>query len=320
MPELIIFNDLHLADKPPRGRKPGYYEEGLDMLSEVVDIARERKAEAIVGSGDLFHVKIPWRTSHRLIQQVIGILGAAPCPVFLVPGNHDMGPAGIESLHDQPLGVLHQAGVAVILQTANYSPIKRVKTPSSFHIVPREFNVHRDADPEWYALRREEQATEGPVILVAHGSITPSGVYREYPVVQTHELDMAGIDVIAAGHIHEDLGTHYSESTYKWYTNVGSLGRTARTEANMTRTVKIVSVHRDPLSVEEIPLKSALPAEEIFWDREAEVPVDDTIAEFVERLKENADFEQMDLPAAVRQLGLDPEVEASVLYYMEEAE
>ncbi len=315
--EILIFNDLHLADKPPRGRKPGYYEEGLDMLSEVMDIAQERGAEAIVGSGDLFHVKTPWRNSHRMLQQVISILQGAPCPVFLVPGNHDMGPAGIHSLHDQPLGVLHQAHAAVILQTSTYAPIHRVKTPSGFHIVPREFNAHRDADPEWYALHESEMATEGPVILVAHGSVTPPGIYREYPVVQVHEIDRTGIDVIAAGHIHEDLGTHYDGM---WYTNVGSLGRTARTDANQTRTVKIISVHRDPLTVEEIPLKSALPAEEIFYAREEEAPVDDTIAEFVERLKENANFEQMDLPAVVRALGLDPEIEASVLDYMERAD
>ena len=315
--QILIFNDLHLADKPPRSRKPGYMEEGLDMLSEIIDIARERGAEAIVGSGDLWHVKIPWRTSYYLWSQALSILQGSPCPVFLVPGNHDMGPLGIKSLSDQPLGALHQAKAAVILQTSTYSPIHRVKTPSGFHIVPREFNVYRDADPEWYALRHDEQSTEGTVILVAHGSVTPPGVYREYPVVQVHEIALTGIDVLAAGHIHEDLGTkEYSGVTY---TNVGSLGRTARTEANLTRTVKIVSVHRDPLTVEEIPLKSALPADTIFWEREVEAPQDDSIAEFVERLKENAQFEQMDLPAAVRTLGLGPEVEASVLHYLGES-
>ena len=46
MNEILIFNDPHLADKSPRGRKPGYTDEGLAMVSEVIDLANERQADA----------------------------------------------------------------------------------------------------------------------------------------------------------------------------------------------------------------------------------------------------------------------------------
>jgi DNA repair exonuclease SbcCD nuclease subunit len=313
MTQIIVANDLHLADHPPANRREGYREEGLAMLGEVVQIANERAAEAIVFTGDIFHLKAPQRTSHALVGAVICALQAARCPVYVVPGNHDVTEEGLASLHRQPLYVLAQAG-AVRLLLADGTP---TFTASGARLVGRPYDTHRDADPAYYALRGHE-ISDAPTLVFAHGSIVPDHEDRPYPTVRLSQLDWTGIDVLASGHIHEDLGTHRAGSA--WFTNVGSLGRVARTEANLTRTVKVVSISlaATGIDVEEIPLASALPADAIFLE---DAPVveedDDTIVEFVRSLRAGLRFESVDLLELVQQADVPNTVRTYLRQYLE---
>lgn len=321
MSEIIVFNDLHLADKPPAMRTESYTAEGLALLSEVVEIANLRGAEAIVSTGDLFHIKTPWRNSHALMQQVIGLLAPARCPVYVVPGNHDLTEMGMASIHKQPLGVLHQAGLVRVLHSRLPVP---VFTQSGVRLVGREYDVHQDADPRYYALRSHERDYEGLTLVFAHGSLLPPGEVRPYPAVSVADIDWTGISVIASGHIHEDLGSHRLGGG--WFTNVGSLGRVAKNDSNLTRTVKVVSLSITPagagwgIGVEEIPLKSALPAAEIFLAGEVESgPDDDAIQRFVDSLAGGFGAEQVDLVDLVQQADVTDTIRQHLLHYLEAA-
>lgn len=315
---VLVVNDLHLADKPPLGRREGYREEGLAMLSEVIAIARERHSQCIVFSGDFFHIKRPQHVSHRLVQECIDLLRRSPCEVHVVPGNHDVTERGLASLPSQPLGVLEKAGV-IRIATGRYVYY------SNLMIVARPYDTARDADPTYYALTdQERQIIDTKVtLMVAHGSIIPDGEYRPYPTVRVSDIDLTGIDVLCSGHIHEDLGIHTvprpGRTGATLFCNVGSLGRCSRTETNRTRRIQIVEV-RGADEIERIELESALPAEDIFIENVPEGVDSDQIAAFVETLTDGLHFEQVgDVRAWMAENGVPDGIAAACLRYLEEA-
>lgn len=284
------------------------------MLEEVVDLANAHKCEALVFTGDLFHVKRPDRTSHYLVGAVIGELQAAKMPVLITPGNHDMGAAGIDGLWDQPLGVVDTSGAA---------EVSFMKTTESFMFFSKPYSEKYDIDPDYYRPNPQDllRARGRTVVVVAHGSIVPDGTDREFPTLDASKALHSATDILVCGHIHEDLGVHRYD-TYQLFVNVGALGRTARTKANMTRTVKVAIVNNQR-EVTEIPLKSALPAEEAF---KPEAPVveseeqDEQIQAFITAMSMNAKFEKMELSDYAREAckGLSEEMAKRVLAYLEE--
>src|SRR5947208_3059908 len=111
MPRLMLLGDLHAADRPPSLCSELYLSDLLDLVKAASDLAKSLDCVAAIQAGDTFHVKVPSRNSHRLVLDVIDAFGNFSCPVYIVPGNHDMSNNRFESLFDtQPLGVVLQSG------------------------------------------------------------------------------------------------------------------------------------------------------------------------------------------------------------------
>ncbi len=315
--EVIVFTDLHLADKPPLGRLEGYKQEGLDMLAECVDIAHQRGATLVCG-GDFTHLKAPTKNSLRLLGEVTDILKPFNEKMLVVPGNHDMNPRG--TLEGQPLELLEKNGLVEILEYDNPYMFGKEGV-----IHARPYDVHRDADPTYYALTPLEHKGVGLIdtgalsLLVAHGSIIPDAEYRPYPTVRVCDIDTAGIDVLVAGHIHENLGQQPLHSKGGIFINVGALGRCSRTEANRTRTIQVVSVSGGG-NLDIIDLKSARPSDSIFLEAESQEVESDQIAEFVACLSAGLQIEQVgDIQAHIEKMGVPPFMAEMTMKYLERA-
>ena len=281
--------------------------------------------------GDIFHTKQPNRVSHSLVQRLIGAFKAFPCGVYVVPGNHDYGPEGIDSLPRQPLGTLEKAGVITLL-TAD-----RPILGDNISIFGRPYNavaegVHTGVtDPSYYALTEEEKElaarTKAPVIGVVHGSLLAPGDSRQYPYVDVSQIPgLEDYDLLVSGHIHESLGVVRVGKTV--FANPGSIARTRRDLASYARTVEVLVVHVDKngVSVEEVPLPGVLPALEVFGRRApddthemSDVPTDE-ISSFIELLGQGIRADRMSIAEVLAELGdLEPKVKAEVQRHLEEA-
>ncbi len=328
---LLIFGDLHIADKPPGGRVDDYTQTMLGKLEQIAHLASNYGVKYTIGLGDIFHVKQPNRVSHALTQALISGFNDFPSIPLIVPGNHDLGPDGLDSLTRQPLGTLVRASAVKLLLT-----IKDSRT--GVWLVPRPYNaaaegVHNDQpDPSYYSLTVNELAEihknpSVPVIGLAHGSIVGPGDSRPYPYVNIDKIpNLNQYDAFFAGHLHECLGvTQVGKTTFA---NPGSIGRTRRDMASYARTVEvlIVTVDSDGLKVEEVPLPGVAPALEVFGAREVEEGVelqDDEIAKFVEMLGEGLPAEKMSLAELVAQdefKDIEAPVKAKVQELLEGAE
>ena len=81
--------DFHL-DSPFSGLKPDAAArrrgEQRELLARLTDLAREREADLVLLSGDLFDGE---RVYPETLERLRSALGAMSCPVFIAPGNHD---------------------------------------------------------------------------------------------------------------------------------------------------------------------------------------------------------------------------------------
>ncbi|KKN40247.1 hypothetical protein LCGC14_0735270 [marine sediment metagenome] len=285
-----------------------YAQTMLGKLEQIGRLCEKYKVKSIIGLGDIFHLKQPNRVSHALTQALIVAFNNFPTTPLIVPGNHDLGPDGLDSLPRQPLGTLVRASAVKLLLS-----IKDSRT--GVWLIPRPYNaaaegVHDDqADPSYYSLTEEEEAliAKNPVPLIglAHGSIVGPGDSRPYPYVNVDKIPgIDQYDAFIAGHLHECLGVTEVGKTI--FANPGSIGRTRRDMASYARTVEvlIVTVDSDGLKVEEVPLPGVAPALEVFGAREVEEGPelqDDEISKFVEMLGEGLPAEKMSLAELMAQ-------------------
>jgi hypothetical protein len=148
---------------------------------------------------------------------------------------------------------------------------------------------------------------------------------RPYPHLRIDEIDTTGIDAFACGHIHEDLGiTETGAEEPGLFVNVGSLGRVAKTAANITRTVQALTVSRNGLgglTLEPYALRTALPGYSIFREEDVlpEGASNTEIQTFVQGLSRGMEMEQVDLTSLIKSLGLSTNIEARMLQYLEKA-
>lgn len=62
------------------------YQWRFDAVNRLFDLARREDAQFILVAGDIFHTSSP---AEKVQRQAAELLRGAPCPVYLIPGNHD---------------------------------------------------------------------------------------------------------------------------------------------------------------------------------------------------------------------------------------
>ena len=172
------------------------------------------------------------------------------------------------------------------------------------------------------------------MIVLAHGSILPPGEQRPYPYINADQIDMTGINLLASGHIHENLGTHVIDQDPRGFprifVNLGSISRPSRTKANMTHVPKVLQVTLGPDRGElsELRLKDVKPAEEVFvediLDLARSVEGIDDIVDFAEAIAQGMESEQVPLEELLAQVPDLPDIDmkqlrAMVTHYLERA-
>ena len=203
MLKLIHASDFHL-DSPFSGLGPEQAAlrrgEQRELLARLADLAREKRADLVLLSGDLLDSE---RVFRETVQALAGALAAIPCPVFIAPGNHDFySPASPYASLDWPSHVhLFTSGEmeAVPLPELNCTVYGRAFTAP-----------HQDKSP----LEGFFAAGEGIRLGCLHGDVAPQSRYG--PITQ-EEIAASGLHYLALGHIHQGSGLQRAGDVYWAY-------------------------------------------------------------------------------------------------------
>ena len=163
-------------------------------------------------TGDIFHHPQARRVSHELVNDLLTVLADADMPIFIVPGNHDIGAGRLESIPKQPLGSLgHLPNVTVMEDGKLYEQ-------GSITLASVGWNYRMDAD-----YIRAMIPAERPHVLALHAPVTPAP-NPFFKTIQPAEL--AGLaEVVCYGHIHTQHPILQVGDTL--FSNPGALARRA---------------------------------------------------------------------------------------------
>lgn len=160
----------------------------LQALSQVLRLAKEQQAQFMLVAGDVFENN---NIDRSLVQTAADILRLSPCPIFIIPGNHD--PYGASSVWHHPAWKSCDT-VTLILQP---TPIP---VPGGTLYPCPLYATHGREDPtQWI---REVPKDRGIHIGLAHGSL--QGICTDaidFPISPSAAID-CGLNYLALGHWH----------------------------------------------------------------------------------------------------------------------
>ena len=315
--KFVFRTDVHATDKSPASWKGDYLAEIQSSLTQIGVLAQG--AVAVLDGGDFFHIKAATRNSHALVARMAEVHTGYPCPVYAIEGNHDLAYNNLESVGNQPLGVLFATGIFRWLREEIFeSEGIRVRVVGVPYVPDRELSTLR-------ALRK--QPGDDHLIVVAHAfaAENPSAMQEEFfgdSVFKYADLVSSdGPSVFLFGHWHQDQGVVQIGNTT--FVNQGSVSRGALVKENLSRVPKVavLNVSQAGIKVELVELKVS-PAETVFdLDTKSRVESErKDIENFVARLKENALQDPATvIESSVAALDFADDVRDAALHYLEMA-
>ena len=175
----------------------------LDAIGRRADHARQQAVQLVVVAGDLFDSPTP---SSSDVSSVCAAIGAIPCPVLVIPGNHDHGAPGTvwHSSFFQAEQGRRAPNLQVLLE-------RKVVELDSLVVLPCPLLRRSDSvDPcnwlnqvDWDGLPADK-----PRLVIAHGSVQGFGAEDlDAPASANNRLRLDGawldaVDYIALGDWH----------------------------------------------------------------------------------------------------------------------
>jgi hypothetical protein len=278
-----MVGDVHLSDRPPSIRTESYREDILAKLRYTVEVADRHEVDVVVWAGDVFHVKAPTRTSHGLVQEVADIGQSYQCDWVIVPGNHDMRHDRLDSLDEQPLGVLFKAGA--------YMGVGELEGETwKLFCIPWLYDWRIDLP-----VYMERWANDDAPLMVTHAPIVKPGEDRPFEVIDATDwahLMGRGGDVYY-GHMHDPDGGYHAApdgANHPFiFCNNGAISRGSIHEATLKRepAVTVYSDLPEEITFFRVPVPHR-PAAEVFRlnEKEREDVKQERLDEFLGSLAE----------------------------------
>ena len=315
---ILTANDIHISDVNPRSRLDNFKESILEKIEQIRTASIKLKADAFIIAGDLFNIKNPARNSHELNRELTDLFRSFKCPVFMIPGNHDMTGNNLESLKKQPLGVLF-ASETLINLTENQITKKGKKI--SLIGVP----YTEDLDLNSVKIPPKDDLIQ---ICVMHLYAGPKAgmLYRER-LYGYDELSALSPDIFILGHYHVNQGIQ--EINGKHFINLGSISRGTSADESIEHqpqfgVIKIIE-NEGSISIQTMAMPLTVkPAAEVFdlKKREEEKKQETEIQKFVDHLTSMSSMgtdPEKDFEKVLDSMNLAKVIRDKVLHYIHEA-
>jgi DNA repair exonuclease SbcCD nuclease subunit len=301
---LTFITDIHLADRAPGRRRDQYRETILGKLEYASELTNKVKGACICG-GDVFHRKSPSQNSHALVESTIKIFKSFPeeC-VYGVVGNHDFSQDNIETLPNQPLGVL----IASNVYKSITQPVVFSNKDSSVEVVVTGFD-YKDTESTLEALKLMKKELRDPFykgtykVCVIHqvGRPGADGDFFGEKTIGYNTLSGYGFDLVLWGHDHSYVEPKTIDGTL--HLHYGSLSRASLSldEVDRDIIIPVVSFSTDGMKVIEKQVPT-IPLEACFSVSDSgikKINKSDEMVSFLDYLEEQVSEVESDDPLEI---------------------
>lgn len=321
--KFIVTGDLHYRGINPRARLDNFKEALSRKLYEVYELVSQHNAKAIIIPGDVFDGPSPgWGTAAELGM----IIQAAPCPVLVIPGNHDVWAGNPGSKHRTPFGMLSRLGLMWDLTEEPFEV--EDKEPFDIAITGHGFTVETDTElgKGQFAPPARTEAWDGTAIHLVHSMLMDHSPGFEMRHTLISQVETTA-QVIISGHEHIGFGIKRRDDGVL-FINPGALCRLSAHHAEIERQVQValLTVHESRIvEAELIPLKSAAPGYEVLSRAhlEAEAERNERLERFLALLASEGESKFLEVREIVEDIAareqLPEEVKAEALKRIGEA-
>ena len=318
--KIMHYNDVHLQDNNPPSRLGSYKADILAKLAYIFKVSKEHKVDCTVCGGDLFNPKKPGSITHALVREVAEVLVGTGVTNFIVPGNHDMQYDSMDTLDEQPLGVLMETGVLRQMDTQVLS-----KGDLSVKFWSHAF----DETPDLGAMKLTSREDVDVHVLGIHVYASSKGGKLHTTKVYSYaEIGSTDHDLYLFGHYHADNGVVRNKDG-QVFVNVGSVSRGDYGDENLNRQPNccLITITKDnnKITVETLVIPIECKASTEVFDLEKKEKLAkqkvDTEA-FVQELQLASEQTEGTLPIAeeLKELATDKEIYDMAMEYLQKGE
>jgi DNA repair exonuclease SbcCD nuclease subunit len=241
---------------------PRYMQARIDAIAAIGKLAKEHKAQFVTVAGDVFESN---QVDRRTVGRALEALASVPCPVLLLPGNHD--PLDAASVY-RSRAFRAPANVSVI------DSAEPVEIVPGVEVVGAPWPTKRPPGDLVEAMLRALEPTDGLRVAIAHGAVN---VIED----RASQIELEPVRAALADHrIHFlGLGDRHSVTEVAprvWYS--GSPEPTDYVEVDPGK-VLLVDLSRESCDVEALPV-----ARWRFLLEEVEVASGDDVQVLADRL------------------------------------
>lgn len=290
--KLLFFTDTHIRGNTPKNRKDIFIDTVENKLLEITGIIKEYNIDFLLHGGDLFDRP---DVSITIASKFAKILAKIQVPIYLISGNHDIYGHNPDTLNRTMLGLLDVLGVIRIIKNEDKIILEKDNIRVQLTGQPYIYDIDSTTNLDYYLVKDVEPNVNYSIHMV-HGMLLDKPFIKEVPHTLIDDIKETMADITLSGHYHAGFNT--TKIGNKYFINPGSMVRIANSLREMERIPKVILIELiDDIIIKEIPLKSALPGEEVLDRGEIEKNLfkNERIIEFKQTIDAALDFEKMDI-------------------------
>ncbi|ALA54908.1 metallophosphoesterase [Shouchella clausii] len=309
MVTFLYFTDTHIRGTAPKNRLDAFPETMKQKLTEIMAIANREQVDVLLHGGDVFDRP---DLSPSTVGQFAQIFREAPAPIYTIAGNHDTFGHNPETVSRTMLGLLDAFGIMKLVHPGKPILIEKAGVRVQVSGQPYHYELdQRDPKLDYYPINETEADT---MIHLVHSMLVEKALPEGIPHTLIDHIWGTSADVILTGHYHTGFGI--KEQNGKFICNPGAIARINNHWTEVERLPKVIigTVTKEGITLREETLTVAQKGSDVL-DRayvEKASHQEEKLHAFVQQVREQADFQTLQMSEIIRELASMQGVEDKV--------
>ncbi|HHY20797.1 MAG TPA: exonuclease SbcCD subunit D [Bacilli bacterium] len=307
--KFLYLTDTHIRGTTPKNRLDPFVETLKEKIAEAMIIANKEEVDVILHGGDVFDRP---DISPSVVGQFAQIFRTANAPIYAISGNHDTYGHNPDTVSRTMLGLLDAFGIMSIIHPHEPLVIEKDDLKVQISGQPYHYDIdQRDPALDYYP---PNEVNADILIHLVHSMLVEKALPHGIPHTLIDHLWSSTATIILSGHYHGGFGI--KEKDGKYICNPGAIARVNNHWMEISRKPKVIigTIKKNEIRLEERVLTCAKSGDEVL-DRsflEKAVQKEEKLASFIQQVKEQSQFETLQMSEIIANIASMSNVESEV--------